>query len=433
MGNISKELPTDSATVQAIYAWHKTKTDKPREYLGASAIGHECERYLWFSFLDCVREDFEGRMLRLFETGQLAEERFVTELRGIGCEVHDTDDSDAPPGLSGPQFAVSAIGGHFKGHMDGVALGIPEAPKTWHVLEFKTHSAKSYAKLLNVGVQEAKPQHFAQVMVYMHLAQMTRALYMASNKDTDALYTERIRYDAAQAEALMARAERIITAKTAPPRGIDKPDNYICRFCAAKRLCWGDTEGPALPVPAITCRQCCHSTAETDDDSGRWTCARLKEDLPRAAQLAACRDFLVLPDLLPTAQATDATDSCITFTNPDGREWIAGPGGITTELLEDPLADLPDLIPPLTLITNLDAPPLSVVERYPIDDARTIWQGLSFDLASEWWERYSDRLDELCPEATQSDGRYEALETADGRVAIIDTLDWNAWILEGVE
>lgn len=422
MGNISKELPTDSATVQAIYAWHKDKPDKPREYLGASAIGHECERYLWFCFLDCVREDFDGRMLRLFETGHLAEERFVAELRGIGCEVHDTDER-------GQQFAVTAIGGHFKGHMDGVAQGIPEAPKTWHVLEFKTHSAKSFAKLIKSGVQEAKPQHFAQMMVYMHLTGLKRALYLAANKDTDALYTERIRYDAAQAEALMARAERIITAKNAPPRCSDKPEGFPCRFCAAQRLCWGSPDGTVLPVPAITCRQCCHSTAETDDDSGRWTCARLKEDLPRAAQLAACPDHLILPDLIQGAEPTDATDSQIVF-----GDWTTGPGAIpSTALMSATLAELPGWIAPNTLVSNLDAPPLTIVERYPIDDARTIWQGLAFDLASEWWERYSDRLDEICPEATQSDGRYEALETADGRVAIIDMIDGNAWILEGVE
>jgi hypothetical protein len=37
--------------------------------------------------------------------------------------------------------------GHFGGSMDAVALGIPEAPKTWHLCEFKTHNAKSFADL----------------------------------------------------------------------------------------------------------------------------------------------------------------------------------------------------------------------------------------------------------------------------------------------
>ena len=56
-----------------------------------------------------------------------------------------------------------------------VALGLLEAPKTWHVVEFKTHSAKSFRELAAKGVAEAKPQHWAQMQVYMHLTGITRA------------------------------------------------------------------------------------------------------------------------------------------------------------------------------------------------------------------------------------------------------------------
>ena len=50
-----------------------------------------------------------------------------------------------------------------------MALGLLEAPKTWHVAEFKTHSAKSFAELVAKGVVLAKPQHAAQMQVYMQL------------------------------------------------------------------------------------------------------------------------------------------------------------------------------------------------------------------------------------------------------------------------
>lgn len=90
--------------------------------------------------------------------GDLAEARFVADLRAIGCTVYEVDEN-------GKQFAIEALGGHFGGHMDGAALGIPEAPKTWHVTEFKTHSAKSFAKLQKDGVQKAKPQHYAQMQI----------------------------------------------------------------------------------------------------------------------------------------------------------------------------------------------------------------------------------------------------------------------------
>ena len=33
-----------------------------------------------------------------------------------------------------------------------LAIGLKEAPKTWHVAEFKTHSAKSFRDLVAKGV-----------------------------------------------------------------------------------------------------------------------------------------------------------------------------------------------------------------------------------------------------------------------------------------
>ena len=74
-------------TVDLIYEYHKKRGDSqpPRGYLGASIIGHECERYLWYCFRQACLPNFSGRMHRLFETGDLAEARFTEELRAIGC------------------------------------------------------------------------------------------------------------------------------------------------------------------------------------------------------------------------------------------------------------------------------------------------------------------------------------------------------------
>ena len=82
-------------SVEAIYKWWEKKgaEEKSRTYLGASIIGHDCDRYLWYAFRQCVKEDFGGRMLRLFDRGRLEEGRFIEELRGIGCTVEDRNDS----------------------------------------------------------------------------------------------------------------------------------------------------------------------------------------------------------------------------------------------------------------------------------------------------------------------------------------------------
>ena len=158
-------IPQTDSTVSLIYrAWAKRENRPPRSHLGASMIGRPCEREAWYAFHWALYPEFEGRILRLFDRGQREEPVFIRDLRQAGITVHAVDPE------TGKQFQFSDFGGHVGGSMDGAALGLPEAPKTWHVLEFKTHSSKSFEATVRDGVQKAHPEHYAQMQMYMHRA-----------------------------------------------------------------------------------------------------------------------------------------------------------------------------------------------------------------------------------------------------------------------
>lgn len=302
-------LPAPSTpTVDAIYASYEADQDTGyRDHLGASGIGAECERAIWYGWRWTTRARHTGRLLRLFQTGHLAEARFVADLRRIGVTVHDV-------GEDGMQFNFRDSTGHFGGSCDGVGIGFPEAPKAWHVCEFKTHSAKSFASLLKDGVAVSKPLHFAQCQVYMHLAGIERAFYLAVNKDTDALYQERIRYDAEAALRLMAKAARIIAAAQPPARISADPAWFQCRFCDHKDACHGEA------MPERHCRSCLHSTPDT---VGEWSCARLNHAITTEMQRTGCAAHLYIPGLVPGEQI-DAGEDWISYTMPDGTTWRDG-------------------------------------------------------------------------------------------------------------
>src|SRR5574337_815622 len=124
-----------SPTVAAIFAgYEKREAAEPRRgHLGASVIGKPCERQLWYAFRWAYQEQFEGRMLRLFQRGHREEDWFAADLRSTGAQVHSVDPR------TGQQFRFSAVGGHVGGSMDGCALGLIEAPKTWHVAAGSLH------------------------------------------------------------------------------------------------------------------------------------------------------------------------------------------------------------------------------------------------------------------------------------------------------
>ncbi len=196
------DLPAISTpTRDAIFAGYEADAHSGfRRHLGASLIGKECERALWYDFRWTTRARFAGRILRLFETGNREEERLVRNLRRTGATVMEVDPE------TGRQFRVEAHGGHFGGSLDGVAINLLEAPKTWHVIEFKTHSNKSFNDLAAKKVRASKPQHFAQMQIYMHLMSIARAMYLAVNKDTDDLYVERVEADQGFAANLIEKA-----------------------------------------------------------------------------------------------------------------------------------------------------------------------------------------------------------------------------------
>src|SRR5690606_33521849 len=310
---------TTPPTVLAIYEhYERMRGDWRRAHLGASQIGKPCERALWYQFRWASAPQFDGRMLRLFDTGQREEARLIADLRSIGIEVHEVDES------TGRQFEVSDHGGHFGGSLDGAGRGFRESSQ-WHVLEFKTSNAKRFEELKRQGVEKARPEHYAQMQVYMHLTGMQRAYYFAVCKDTDEIYGERVRYDATKALWRLERARRIIEAAAPPPRLSDDPDYYLCRWCEHRAVCHGGH------LPHVPCRTCVHATPELDGDR-RWSCAFWKKDLTLNEQKRGCGQHLFIPGCTPW-EVVDANpeDNSITY----DRHKNGGVGGLDSVTLRE--------------------------------------------------------------------------------------------------
>lgn len=322
--------PPNTPTVDAIYAAYEAKQETGYRYhLGASLIGKACERALWYDFRWATRSKFEGRILRLFETGQLEEARIVANLISTSVQIHDHEYLDPDRYVEDYDKPVKQIGvrdefGHFGGSLDGMGIGVLEAPATWHVLEFKTHHEKSFNSLKKDGVEKSKPRHYAQVQVYMHLIGATRALYVARNKNTDELHSERIHYDVTFAIRMLAKANRVIQAARPPAKISNNPSWFECRFCDHYDVCHGEA------MPERHCRSCMHSTPV---EGGVWACAQAEfhgayVDIAREVQEMGCPSHRYIPELIHGTQ-TDATEEppgnwLITYLLTNGGTFIDG-------------------------------------------------------------------------------------------------------------
>ena len=286
-----------------------------RTYLGASQIGDECARKLWYSFHWTALIHFPARILRLFQRGHNEEHQINKYLRDAGIDVYEVDEE------TGAQFGFKFAFGHGGGHMDAALNNLPDS-KEWHVGEYKTSSTKYFKDMTEKGVEKSKPVHYAQMQLYMHLSGMNQAAYLMVNKDDDDIYFERVPYNKSEAERLIAKAEFIVESATPPTRMSEDSTFWKCRFCDYRELCHYDA------TPLMNCRTCAHSTAETDGD-GRWSCAEHGWDLNTKQQRDGCEDHRYIPDLLGNwAELTDPGEGNPRYKNlRSGNEFVNGNGG----------------------------------------------------------------------------------------------------------
>lgn len=266
------------------YCVRTYRSDKPRTHLGASLIGKECRRELWYGFRWVKKEEFDGRMYRLFQRGHLEEARFIEYLMGIGCKVQPFDpswalmfntstgdfttvqidsigyeqcqiegyidvstDSDKikvanAQNIEYPvQWKVGAVQGHFGGSMDGRGYLPDGYPITEEILfEFKTANEKSSKDLDAKGMQMSKEQHYHQTCTYGYLEGFNYVCYVSTNKNDDEIYLEILPLNKKTGEMDVLKAESIIFSQEPPPKLYENPTYYKCKTCAYTNICHGN-------------------------------------------------------------------------------------------------------------------------------------------------------------------------------------------------
>lgn len=300
-------------TIERIYQWYE-KQESSRDNAGmpSSYMGHECDRFHWYAFRWAAHAAPKpGKLLRLFRTGQIEEERILEDLRNIGCEV--TEGNPA----TGKQWKFWLCGGHVVVKPDGMVLGLPDSKDHWHTIELKTANNKNFNAIVKHGLRKAKYDHYIQCQLQMHASGCSRCLYIIKNKDTEELHGIRFHHDREFCETVLARARKIIETDWAPPKLHDDPDKkgaWQCRFCDFRGVCHEQAWA------RVNCRTCIHAKV---GPAGKWLCGKHGDtELDYEKQQAGCDDHLYLPDLVPGEQVDcDPAGNRVVYTLSNGREY----------------------------------------------------------------------------------------------------------------
>lgn len=227
-----------NAVLDASLSAKRAKQER-REYVGASAIGHECERSIQFEYAGAPKErDFAPATLRKFDQGHFGEELARTWFLDAGFSLVQRSQK------TGERFRWTQLDDQASGEPDGVFIDGPPVfayPALW---EHKYVGGKTYREIVKHGLKKARPGYYSQTQVNMAYLGLTDnpAIFTVTCGD-DGLQTHlTIEFDAEEAQRTSDKFVRIVKATQAGellPRPFANNEHFICKMCAFAQRCWG--------------------------------------------------------------------------------------------------------------------------------------------------------------------------------------------------
>lgn len=203
-----------------------------RDYLGASLIGTECDRQLWYSYHEPLPVS-SARVLRIYDVGHALETLMIKWLELAGLKLFTVDSN-------GKQFRfteISETGKKVSGGCDGVSLGIPFDEKTPHLIELKTANDFRWKAFVKDGFCSDE-KYKAQIHLYMLKFKLKKCLAVVLNKNTQEMYYEIIDFDEFEAQTALNRGKAIVEMSEMPDRKYPSRSFFKCNFCDYKERCW---------------------------------------------------------------------------------------------------------------------------------------------------------------------------------------------------
>lgn len=234
----------------------------PRDYLGGSRLGEECQRrlgYEWHRAPADPDKGFSGRTYRIFERGHDCEARVAKYLRAAGFDLLTEKADGGQFGFSTAQDRETSKG-RIRGHLDGVIVSGPSRigpvemryPCLW---ENKGVGKKAYTKYTKDGIKKGNPIYYAQMQVYMGMMDLEWALFTAECQDDCLIYPELLPFVAADAQAALDRGLGVVLSQNPEelPRVAADPTDFRCKWCDYALRCHAAAPqdiAPAIAKPA---------------------------------------------------------------------------------------------------------------------------------------------------------------------------------------
>ncbi len=219
-----------------VLGYYASKAEsKTRGYIGASILGHACERRIWLDWngvsapVSKTPEEIlkTGSREEKFNRGRHEEERLIKALQGAGYLIIDR------------QGAFSVLDGNFQGHIDGIII---DEKGSKYILEIKSTQEKYFNALVRSGVKKTFATYYLQCQMYMHFFNIPKTLFLAVNKNNGEIYQVALEANEAVIEIGLKKINKIISHGQDMPATLgdanDVPPKMPCQYCDFVNFCY---------------------------------------------------------------------------------------------------------------------------------------------------------------------------------------------------
>jgi hypothetical protein len=228
-----------------------------REYIGASSIGHPCERMIALRLRGFPTDPIRPSLKRIFEAGHLFERLVVDHLEECVSYFDEYVVTDTGAGIE-EQHTYYYYGGACRAHSDGVLLHKKSDEKT--LIEIKSANDTSFGSFVRLGLKYSHQSYYDQMQLMMGLGEMKHGLMIMINKNNSQMHTEVIEFDEVIFGYLTARVEYVASGKD-EKYGKDA-NNPVCNMCSYTHACHDPIE---IDRSERTCRHCAYSIITPGD------------------------------------------------------------------------------------------------------------------------------------------------------------------------
>ena len=196
--------------------------DDVRDYIGASSIGSDCLRQIWYQFKGIKAEKVPTKFRRTWDIGKRLEGLILDWLENAGVKIERVNVK-----LNSKNIPA------FQGHIDALAFIDDKSS----ILEVKTAKDASFKIFVKKGAKIWNFQYYAQIQSYMGMSGIFSAYILVLNKDNSDISDELVTFDEDFYNRLEDKAQMIYGANIEPPKINGSPLWFQCKMCKFNKVC----------------------------------------------------------------------------------------------------------------------------------------------------------------------------------------------------